>query len=363
MKKTFAAVPVLLALLLGGCTVRQTSAPVPSPEPERTVSVEAPAETPAPLVNYTVRYYDGETLLTELVLPEGICPEAFAPEGTAPFLGWADESGVSVAPETVPLTADRAYHALYGPTLRRDVPYLTAESGIFRAEDPLTRREAAMLLYALLPETPALPEENVAEVQLPAPDAALDNTGMNGPTKNYETANYPTAESDPRRETLRQLSALITAGVLSAGTEEDPLCSETPVERETFLAALRPYFREGAISEDALSQQPTRLETAELLNALLERGEMPERPFADLEPNSEAAAAASNACGETEVGSGMTLLPCGKLYYIENGAVVRDADVGTMHFGPDGAYTSGSEKLDELCRDAVIRTVNLDDSR
>ena len=363
MKKTFAAALLLAALLLSGCTVRQTSAETPrAPEPEKTIAVETASETPAPLASHVVRWYDGDTLLREETLPEGALPAAYVPEDTAPCLGWTDGSGATVVPESTAVTADADYYAAYGPTLRRDVTYMTAESGIFRPDDPLTRREAAVLLYALLPEPPALPEELPAEAQLPAPDAALDNTGMNGPTKNWEAANHPTAETDPRRETLRPLSALIAGGILPAGTEEDPLCSEQGVESETLLSALRPYFREGALEGAALSPVPTRLEIARLLNTLLEREAAAEYAFADLEAGSEAAAAASAACGETAVGSGMTLLSCGKLYYIENDAVLRDGDLGTLHFGADGAYTSGSEKLDELCRDAIIRRVNLHDS-
>lgn len=361
MKKTFAAPLFLAALLLSGCTVRQSPAETPAPpEIEKIVAAEPAPETPAPLVSYTVRWYDGDTLLREETLTEGTAPAAFVPEGAAPFLGWADENGETVSPEEVPLTADAAYYAVYGETLRRDAPYMTAESGIFRPGDPLTRREAAELLYALLPAPPAMSGETVAEVLLPAPGAALDNTGMNGPTKNWEAANHPTAETNPRSESLAQLSALIDAGILPAGTEEDPLCSETPLERETLLSALRPYFREGAPEGAALSETPTRLETARLLNALLGR-EAAERPFADLEPGSEAAIAASAACAETAAGSGMALLSCGKLYVIENGSVVRDADVGTLHFGADGAYTSGSAELDALCRDVIVRTVNLND--
>ena len=358
-KRTFAAPLFLAALLLGGCTIR-SAPPTPTGAPAPAAVTPAP-ETPAPLRSFTVSYYDGEELLCRQTLPEGDAPGAYIPGGIAPFLGWLDEDGGSVSPETVPLAGDVRYTASFGPTLARGVPYLTAESGIFRPGDALSRREAAELLYALLPETPPLPEEPVAEALLFAPDAALDNTGMNAATKSYEAVHYPTAETNPRTESLRKLSALIGAGLLPPGMEEDPLCSEQAVGREALLLALAPYLREGLAENAPLTETPTRLEVALWLNGLLMDSGETEYPFADLDPGSEEAAAASLSCGEWAVGEGMTLLGCGKLYYIEGGRVLRDGDVGTLRFGADGAYTSGSEELDALCRDAVIRTVNLAD--
>ena len=106
----------------------------------------------------------GEPVQAHFILPDGEftldgrtgkpleLPEPEPIEGYA-FLGWRNEAGQIEHGETVTLEEDAYFAAVYGIALIRDehVPYLFAdELGLFRPYAPLTRGDAARMLYALM---------------------------------------------------------------------------------------------------------------------------------------------------------------------------------------------------------------------
>lgn len=351
MKKLPFAALIISALLLSACTVRSVPAPSPASSVP-TVAEERVAEGNC----YTLTFILQEGEITVQELAEGSYPTNIPlPVATAPFLGWQNEQGELVDPAAVPVIKDACYTALYGVSLRRDVFYLRAEGGLFRPHDPLSRLECAQLYCKLLPEGESLPTGEVPEEQYP--DQALCNTKMNANTLIYEEQNYLFAKENPRQDELLSLASLCAVGLLPYG-ENQSLSPEEPITSEQLLSLLSPWFSPHALADPALSSLPTRGETVLFLNALL--GREAEISWRCPDTDDTLMSAVCAACPMEQAEAGFVLLGNGSLYYVQDdGTLLQNGEIGTLHFGVDGRYSSGNEELDRLCRKLIAQGVNL----
>lgn len=107
---------------------------------------------------YTIRYWNGDTLLMHERLSPQEFPHTFTPETESGlrFLGW-DKSAV-------PAAGDMDFHAIFAPILDRHMPYLfSREDGFLHPDDPFTPDDLRSALNALASEDaqshfPELPE-------------------------------------------------------------------------------------------------------------------------------------------------------------------------------------------------------------
>lgn len=400
-----------LLLLLGGCTVRPLPPGFGGEESARPGKTGPAAAEPTPSAQYTVSYYNGDELLAAETVDEGaMVPAAEAPEGdTRRFVGWQDENGEAVATGSVSVTGDMRFTAQWAPALQAGVPFLCAEGGLFRPEDDLSRREGAELLHALMPEAPELPETLPEETWYKVPSKALSQTGINETSVQYETDQgwLLTDPLNPRTEGCRRLYALCRDGWLPAG-EEGALNPEAPLAPSVLRTALESFYSDASldaafngIAVDLPSM--TRRETVKVIFYLTEQenpaaaytgsfldvdakdpdidlfraasatveefypAELPAQPAGEADADTAGETAQPAKPAPTPVPDlddrPVILLSNGQLYCLdENGKLLKDADRGTLHFGPGGRYTSGDEQLDALTTEAIARLVNVNDS-
>lgn len=284
----FAAL-LILALLWAGCESR------------------APEETPGP--SFTVSFYDGAgTLLSSQTVAQEALPRWFSAQRPGcRLLGWTDAAGADARPFATPVSGDCAYYARWQARLTEHGAYLFPdERGFLRPDEPMTRDQLAEAIQALT-----------------APEAADE---------------LPALPSGPE-----------------------------PVDGPT-LAAVTEAFFPG--SGAALTGQSsfTRAQVAQLLNGLLGRSETETLSLApeavlppDIDPTRPDRTALLEACiphspGGTDHWATAEIPPLlepgfvhfdGSLYCVDQqGSFLRNGDLGSLHFGPDGKYTSGDETLD-----------------
>ena len=377
-KKKFILMAALLlaaALLLGACSFRT----VPIPES----GAEPTGAEPTPLTDtlYTVRFVVGEETLSEELLPEGASPTLpTIPEGDAAFLGWLDENGNAVEPETLPVSGNVSYTASFAPALYHDRSFMTAESGLFRPDEAMTRQEAAEMLFALMEEPPAipeeLPEEPAFDVDKVPKDAlsrrseeeAAQASGSGAEMEYNEelqaAADHIEASTPQQAEAYGHLAALCEAGLMSA-YEDGSLRPDEFLDRAGFEQLLQGFFPAETLSaamETESGDPLSRLQIARIMNTLLHREAVDSADafYADIPAGDERLGDIRAACENGEKREpGYLILSNGALYWIgEDGYILRDTDVGRMHFGPDGRHTSGSEELDVMVREIVANVVD-----
>ncbi|MBQ2895900.1 MAG: S-layer homology domain-containing protein [Oscillospiraceae bacterium] len=381
-KPVLAAVLFLAAaLLLGGCTVRTVPLEAP-PVGEPAVSEAEPAVTET---LYTVRFVaDGETIGEEQ-LPAGAFPTLpTLPEGDAAFLGWLDGSGNAAAPETIAVAGDVTYTAAFAPALHHDRTFITAESGIFRPDEAMTRQEAAEMLFALMAEPPAIPaelptepafdegkvpkgalslrEEDEAAAENKTPEAAGAVVEYNEELQS--AADHIEASTPRQAEAYGHLAALCQAGYMTP-YEDGSLRPREFLDRAGFEQLLRSFFPAETLSAAMETEEGdplTRLQIARIMNTLLDRepAVAADTFYADIPAGDARLSDIRAACENGEKREpGYLILSNGALYWIgEDGYILRDTDVGRMHFGPDGRHTSGSEELDVMVREIVANVVD-----
>ncbi len=259
-------------------------------EPEQAERpAEAPPETAAAELQreYSVSFRLGEETLQSFLLPAGESVPAYDPELPGLKLeGWLDEAGPA-DPWAGPVSGDRVFTAAVTPTLLRHVSFLFAdENGLLRPDEAMDEAALNAAAEALLPEGSA--EETALLRQ------QLDEIGR---------------VSASRRDFARRI-----AGINGWTADE----------------RLRPA--EGAIA-------PADLDPKDADFALLLEASVPHT--AD-----ESGKLWTEAPLQTAMEPGM-LLRGTELYCVgEDGFLLRDEDVGPLHFGPDGRFTSGDAELD-----------------
>lgn len=125
---------------------------------------------------YTIRYWNGDTLLKQERLSPGEFPHTFTPETESGlrFLGW-DRSAVPVA-------GDMDFHAVFAPILDRHMPYLfSREDGFLHPDDPFTPQDLLKALTVL----------SQPDAQAHFPEMPVSETMTVGQFKEIMTVFYP----------------------------------------------------------------------------------------------------------------------------------------------------------------------------
>lgn len=255
----------------------------------------------------SIRFRLGDETLQVFLLAEGETLPAWEPALPGlRLLGWLDEQGEPVDPWAVSIDGDRIFTADTLPGLRAHTAFLfTDEEGFLRPDEPLQAAELKQALEALLPEGEPMPDG------LPA-GGTVDG------------------------EVLK--TAL--AGCLTP--EERAALTGEPLSRRAFarlIAAVCGWSEDERLIPEPEALAPADLSPADADFALLLEAAVPHRADEAGTPWSAAALPTGREPGMFLLGT--TLCCCGR-----DGYLLRDADVGPLHFGPDGCFSSGDEELD-----------------
>ncbi len=283
----------LLILLLLGCCVylfydrsempsstRAASAPVPVATPAQPTPEPTPTPTPEPTPTpVTVLFVTGEReealsvpVGEELELPMG---EELAGQR---FFGWRGEDGVLLAAGTVisepsdGLRFEAVYRVALGGTSH--TAYLPAgEDGLLRPDDLMTRADAALMLYALLPEE-ARPEAKEANFSdLSEEDACYTACAALRALGALEGESFYPTEPLSRGALLSMLRPFFPEAA------EDFSFADLSAEDEGYdafcLAAERGWIEVTEAMEVLPQELLSRLQTAKLMNRVLERSADP----------------------------------------------------------------------------------------
>ena len=305
----------LLAVVIAALLKLQ-SADSPLPWVEDAQSEPQPKSTESPVAEEgaSVRFRLGDRTLQVCLLSEGESLPAF--EGELPglrLLGWLDERGDPVDPWAEPIRGERVFTAVTIPGFEPHRPYLFPDGdGFLRPDEPLTAEELKTALGVLLPEDAAMPE-------------GLPQSG--------EVDGAALGES---------LSAWLTE-------EERGALESGPLSRRAFArlaAKLCGWTEDERVIPADDTRAPSDLAPGDADFALLLEASVPHRADAEGKPWTEAPLPSDREPGMFLLGT--TLCCCGR-----DGYLLRDADVGPLHFGPDGRFTSGDEELDACVTDCL----------
>ena len=294
------------------------------------------------------------------------------------FLRWRDEQGNAETRDTITVYEDVWYAADYAVALITDehpVYLFPDEGGYYRPQDPMLRSDAVKMLHILLGEPAG--SGSFLDVPKKAPyakaAAALRELGILSGSRLHPD------EAVTRGELLEMLAALYPAA------KEECVFSDLekgqPYYEAFCLAAERGWIESGEKVKAAADTILTRAETAALMNRVTGRSERPGARLlqvgypVDLYPTEEGYWDMIEACiphsftsiiGK-EIWTDSTpaeRLPEGKrqvgwrLSWIgTDGRIIRDADVGNLHFDKDGWYTSGSAELDALVAETLDKVL------
>lgn len=262
---------------------------------------------------YTVTFYVGKTAYATQSVDSASAPTAVTPtiEGMQ-FAGWLDANGNKVTPEQMNITADTSFWAEAYPQMDQHVPYLQVDgSGFLNPDAPLQSGQMAYALTALATPTakqylPAMPEDDT-----PVTKQALT-------------------------QTLQKLFAHDAVAQAMAQITNDP------VTRAEFAIAIN--ILTGRNTDEKLipsgnAALPIDLRQINSAFADLMEASFPHSHDADGVSWQQAAEQTKKPEGFLNVG--------GWLYYVGNdGCIVKNTDIGTLHFGADGRFTSGDSELD-----------------
>lgn len=308
MKKAFLLL-LFLCLLLSGCGSQ-------SIEESTYTAPPTPAETKTP--SYSVSYMaDGAIIGSELVR-YGESPVGIPMERN--FRCWLDVEGKTVRLSTVAVTADVRYTAAYVPALYDGRGLFEPnKDGLFHPDEAFTRSDAVRLVYNLMKNKPS------AEVFL----------------KDVTTS----------AQCYKAASTLAAAGYIELRDGAfEPDIPITLADLSALLEKLFPVDKlDAAMSRCELPL--TRGGAAELFCTLLGVGGGGV-DYPDVEPEHphRTAIATLGVAGARDWGERTGFVHVnGRLYcFDERGYFLKNRDVGMLHFGADGAYTSGDATLDAL---------------
>ena len=299
IKHTCMATLLLAAMLLTACDSGEV--------PEQTTQ---PTQTTAAM--HTVTFMaEGKTLSQQKVESGSmLTPEEPQVSGMK-FYGWLDKNGQPAEPDGTAVYGDAVYYASLYPDLTAHEPYLFADANRFlRPDEPLTGEELAVavnMLAAAGAESylPVLPEggEAVTAKQLKELLEKLFPERMAA-----ETMTLITGDTVTRAEFAAAMNQLLDRTEPAAKLAEN---------------AMLPYDLE-----------PGRADVAVLMEASLHHTHSEDGILWQ-----EAAQSLKNPAGFLNLD--------GWLYCVgEDGALIRDAQVGVLTFGADGRYTCGDSELD-----------------
>lgn len=288
-----------------------------------------PTETTIP--KYTVTFMAGDEVYAALEVESGGYTAVDEPAIAGQlFYGWQDQRGNAAAPESTMIQKDITFYAVLFPDLSSHAPYLFADADLFlHPDEALTADALAAAVEALATVNakgylPELPEggEIVSSKQL---EKLLQQL--------FPEEMVLQAMDGYTGDTLTRADfALIMNALLNRNAERAAVAEEVQIARDLPMTHVAYY-------------------------ALLEAS-LP-HTHADSEISWNQVAVAHKApVGFFNVD--------GWLYYIgEQGAIVRDTEVGELTFGVDGRFTCGDAELDAMVAGilADICTANPDAER
>ena len=296
-------------------------------------------------------------------------------ETRGPFLGWEDEEGNLVDPAAVQIFEDRVFTASYGVVLNSQdhMAYMNGSSdGTFQPDSPLSRAEAAQMLYSLIEEKeePTVSFTDVASDMWYAP--AINTMASMNLLSGYGDTFAPEREIT-RAEFVTLLSRFYPM------EESSRNFTDVPADHWA-LGAIRSAAEKGWTSgyPDGTfrpDQSISRAETAVMMNRVLERSADKNtvensgntRIFIDLQPDHWAYYEIMEAScphdyvkkqGQAETWTNVESVSAalapgfyntnGNLYLVkDNGQFARNETVGAFSFDRYGRYTTGDAQLDQ----------------
>lgn len=301
----------ILCALLAGC----------AGEPGETTQGTTVPVTTAPPAIYTVRFYYQDQVVHQEQVQAGGSPSLLPTIAVQDQVigGWLDAQGNFVDPQSTAVQSDCDYTAAVYPLFSAHVPYLFPdERGYIHPDDILTGGEMRAALEALAPDG-----ETLAAVSFPSEQTLVTKDALAAlladlfPNDKLEKAlfNMPQGEVT-RGDFARLMNSLLGryANELLIVEDGQTLPGDLGLDR--------------ADADDILEAALVHTVTDsgyEMLDAVLEITWQP---------------------GFTNLG--------GWLYYAdESGVLLRNGQLGTLTFGPDGRYTSGDAELDAVVAERV----------
>ena len=300
---------ILLTLfLLAGCEGGEVSPTVPSTQPKAT---------------YTVSFTLLEYLHFSQQVTEGDCAKPLTlPEGLT-VSGWADERGNPVDPFTTPVTKDTAYTGIAYPALTNHMPYLFADAdGLIQPQLPLTGETFHLALTSL-----AAPGAEDYFPGMPTGTTSITAKQANATLRHF----FPTEEVN---------------AVFSKDSTET-------VSRNAFAVGMHTLLKRDTkellqLSDDATVPGDIILDSDDAI-CLLEAS-VAHTPAKDGSSWLDMDLPSAFEPGLINIH--------GYLYYVEeNGHFLRDGDIGGLHFGEDGRYTSGDADLDTMVAEILDKII------
>lgn len=239
---------------------------------------------------------------------------------------------VKESAEEPPVSAEQESEGPSLPAFSSEGGYFPCEGGFFRPEAPLTREEGAMILYSALAEKPETEPAPLDLAETSGSASAITAMVKAGYLSLADGYFYPQAE----------LTGSDIAEFLSVCFPEDRI--------QQALPAIRGY------GDDSI----THAEAAVLFNKLFGVAVTEDTVYLpDVAVDSYFARDVFAACKgngpETPAAEGFFNRE-GYLYHIgADGFLTRNDYIGSLYFGADGRYTSGSAELDDAVA-AAIRT-------
>jgi len=333
----------------------------------------------------TVSFYLPDGTVEQKTLPFGArleLPEGRALEGYT-FLGWRDARGSMESRRQFSVYEDCGYAAVYAMALggQEHLPYLDlSRDGLFRPYQPMTRREAAVMLYRLL-DTELVGSAGFLDV--PETDACHAAASTLKSLGVVSGSRFHPDDPLTRGELMEMLACFYPQGTRDAVFAD--LNSGSAYYASFCTAAERGWIDSGAQVPADADDLITRAETARLLNRVLGRGTIHADAakmvgtILDVSFKDPLFWDIAEACiphrhkdadgGETW--SSSTPLPLrapgfffinGRLHLIDGeGSPVTNEAVGNLSFNANGEVTSGMPELDALL--AQILRENLDQPR
>lgn len=313
---------------------------------------------------------NGETQVRYAVTGRSVAaPDAPVYEGYT-FLGWQSGDGEIAGVDSVTAFGSRSYSPVYTVALNETehVQYLFPdEYGFYHPYDELTRAEAARMLYALL----AVPVEgtgNYADVD--ADSVYAEATAALYYLQVSDAVSFYPEQPIRLGELLSMLAHFYPQ--TQARYEIADVSAQNSAYPAYCLALEKGWVELDAQGSLDAGRTLSRIEACRLMNTLLHRradesalpeltGLIPDMPV-DAEGFSEVAEAALTheyrREGEKEIYASIPefdrlepgFFQIGTALYCigEDGVALTDTDVGNLHFGEDGRYTSQDIQLDAL---------------
>lgn len=302
MKKLWFVAALLVLLLLAGCG-KQNQVNTPS---------------------YTVTFTMAGDVCSRQTVAQGHLPRSVLTNVPGlKFVQWLDEAGEPVNPYTAYVDRDINYVAEAYPELTEHKPFLFADAdGYIRPDDALTADEFSQALKALATE-----EAQAYFPGMPAGDMQVSREVLVKMLSSFFPADSlpQVAQENLRKPVTRSQFATVMCNLLGRGSREY-------IYLDSSVVIARDITRN---REDAVAlMEASVLHSANTKKVTWASVQLP----AEYEP-------------------GFHLIN-GWLYYVKpNYLFLKDGNIGTFQFGPDGRYTSGNALLDETVADILAELV------